>query len=946
MKKLITAICILVGCVANAQYNPSNFTVSNKSYGVAQAVSTDARSWFYDATNFVMRDYQSTSEVNTYLNLAKYRSGHFPIFIHSGGSLSGGGVWVGGTTLVYWYKDSTGNANLVRWYTDSVVVSGFLLASNNLSDLANIPTAKVNLGINLVNNTSDATKNAAAVSLTNHTIDGSLNTLLNIGNSSLTNSTIGLSVDATGTDITITGTPASLGGTLGLHIPTASVSNRGFLSSADWITFRAKVDSTSLSGGDSIFDWHNGSKVFRYISGGITGAANGLSTVAGVANLGQTVGAGGSPGALTSTREIPMAGFNIDLSGSTGNFIIGSNIDSAQRLQVNGNVAIFGQSNVVQQLIKLPGSQTVGVPFYMVKSSTADTVFAMSANSKWNLFIGVGAGANCVQPVTSPFAPGGSNIGIGGAAARGAALALNTTGFSNVAIGGSALASNTSGGANTAVGLDAMIVSTTGGFNSAFGQASLAFNTTGSLNTGLGQDAERQNTTGTQNTAIGALALVGNQTGSLNTAVGAGALGQTNENVLANSVQNTALGYSAGFNTAMGSNNTFVGYNAISSVTIGASNTYIGSNVTPMLSTVSNTVVIADGDGDKRVTSDTSNVSLGRSNMPVLTTGTHNVAMGNRALAAITSGSDNIGIGNNALSVTSTATNNIGIGSAALQLNNTANANLAIGVSTMQANTSGSLNVALGNSTLILANGSNNVAIGFSVAPVLTNATENTILGSQAAPLITTGSTNTIIGKASGGTLTTGSNNTFIGANIIASSPSLSNSIILADGVGTQRLNINSSGSIKTTVQTASGDTTTFKPLLQDASGNLARGSFWLPNVFDGKYTPATSSLVNLGSATSSLLQYMRVGNTVTVSGLITISVTSSAITTSFDIALPVGSASNFSSVSNAGGGGSNVDGNAVRAIANTGTHLITLSLIPTNTGTQSITFSCTYTII
>jgi hypothetical protein len=65
-----------------------------------------------------------------------------------------------------------------------------LAASNNLSDLASVSTAKTNLSLNNVDNTSDATKNAAVATLNNKSISGASNTLSNIGNSSLTNSSI------------------------------------------------------------------------------------------------------------------------------------------------------------------------------------------------------------------------------------------------------------------------------------------------------------------------------------------------------------------------------------------------------------------------------------------------------------------------------------------------------------------------------------------------------------------------------------------------------------------------------------------------------------------------------------------------------------------------------------------------------------------------------------
>lgn len=281
-------LLVIFAISANGQtYNSSVCcTVSNKAFGAAQAVSTDGRSWFYDATNFVQRDYNGTTEVFSYLNLAKYRSGHFPIFVHTGGILQSTGVWVGGSTLVYWFKDSTGNANLVRWYTDSTgnVGGPFYAIANNLSE-GNAGLIKGNLSLDNVNNTSDAQKNAAAVSLTNHTIDANNNTLLNIPNSALTNNSIGLTITANpAANISVTTTPAALGASIVANLPDAGTGSRGPLTAANWNYFNLKVDSIHISG-DSVYDCTGGTCTFR----GLVGGGTGVSSVTSDTTLGPAV---------------------------------------------------------------------------------------------------------------------------------------------------------------------------------------------------------------------------------------------------------------------------------------------------------------------------------------------------------------------------------------------------------------------------------------------------------------------------------------------------------------------------------------------------------------------------------------------------------------------------------------------------------------------------------
>lgn len=348
MKRIICLFCLFVSTYVNAQYNPTNFTVSNKSYGLAQAATTDARSWYYDGANFVMRDYNGTSEVLSYLNLSKYRSGHFPIYVHSGGTLNSG-VWTGGITLVYFFKDGTADGNLVRWYTDSTIVTpkvdtmyrkndsiiGFTI--NNGSEQTILIRGTAAGGINALTLTAPSILFGTPITFTNTggSWAGSLiltnqnaNSVFagpstggpglpswrqivladlpsGIPNANLQNSSINLGFGTSGTDINWGASPISLGGTATLNIPSSSAVARGLLTAGSFTQFTNKVDSTSQSN-DSVYDWHNGTKIFRYMRTG--GGGGGVSTVGFTA-------ANGFTGAFANPTTTPNLTIGTSITG-------------------------------------------------------------------------------------------------------------------------------------------------------------------------------------------------------------------------------------------------------------------------------------------------------------------------------------------------------------------------------------------------------------------------------------------------------------------------------------------------------------------------------------------------------------------------------------------------------------------------------------------------------
>lgn len=170
------------------------------------------------------------------------------------------------------------------------------------------------------------------------------------------------------------------------------------------------------------------------------------------------------------------------------------------------------------------------------------------------------------------------------------------------------------------------------------------------------------------------------------------------------------------------------------------------------------------------------NTSAGLLTLNSNTTGASNMAFGYLALTANTTGSFNSGIGREALASNTTGSLSIANGYAALFSNTTGNNNVATGYGALFSNTTGS----------------NNVAIGY-----------------QALFDVTTPATgqNTAIGYNTGRGITTGNNNTIIGANVTGLAAALSNNIIIADGAGAIRLQVDSSGNttLAGTVATSNG---------------------------------------------------------------------------------------------------------------------------------------------
>jgi Chaperone of endosialidase/Collagen triple helix repeat (20 copies) len=143
--------------------------------------------------------------------------------------------------------------------------------------------------------------------------------------------------------------------------------------------------------------------------------------------------------------------------------------------------------------------------------------------------------------------------------------------------------------------------------NTAIGESALAFNIQGYANTGVGFSALKSNLGSNHNTALGWQALQKVSSSGNNTAVGSGAL-YNNEGS-----SNTAIGKDSGQVITTGDNNTLIGYDSnFFGLTTGRANTFIGANISGYSNSLSNNIIIADGDGNKRINVDaTGKIGIG-----------------------------------------------------------------------------------------------------------------------------------------------------------------------------------------------------------------------------------------------------------------------------------------------------------------------------------------------
>ena len=281
-----------------------------------------------------------------------------------------------------------------------------------------------------------------------YTLPSASGTLALVGGSGVgtVTSVAALTLGTTGTDLSSTVANSTTTPVITLNVPTASATNRGALSSADWSTFNGKESTLTFS-----------SPLVR--------TTNTISIPAATTSVN---------GYLTSTdwttfnnklSTATAASTYVPYTGATGAVNLG-----AYNLTVNGIVVGTASGSGSNNVVVGSGinSNTTGT------SNTSLGNSALGSNTTGNFNTGIGQGS----------------------------MQSNTTGLLNTSIGQGSLLTNISGGYNTAIGATALNLAT-GSFNTAVGQAAGSIISSGTNNLVLGYQSGISITTGSNNTIVG-----------------------------------------------------------------------------------------------------------------------------------------------------------------------------------------------------------------------------------------------------------------------------------------------------------------------------------------------------------------------------------------------------------------------------------------------------------
>jgi hypothetical protein len=182
--------------------------------------------------------------------------------------------------------------------------------------------------------------------------------------------TIGLTTGTTGTNINVSGSPASLGGTLTLNIPTASAINRGALSATDWTLFNNKQDPLSVSNGLTL------SGTSLTLGGTLTGDT--------VIDNGGTFNMGiGAPGSFSGNNLFSTGGTNT-ISGSN---VIVNGFNNSNTGGTDQRMYLTGENNQTANINAVFGGRGVVIQSFDSTFSDIDESYLYAQSGSFNKIV-------------------------------------------------------------------------------------------------------------------------------------------------------------------------------------------------------------------------------------------------------------------------------------------------------------------------------------------------------------------------------------------------------------------------------------------------------------------------------------------------------------------------------------------------------------------------------
>jgi hypothetical protein len=436
----------------------------------------------------------------------------------------------------------------------------------------------------------------------------------------LTATTQTFATDTNGTDFAITSTTS----THTFNLPIASATNTGKLSSTDWSTFNAKQSAITLTTTGS-----SGAST-------LVGATLNIPTYT-LAGLGGVSGSGTTNYVSKWTGSTALGNSQIQDDGTN----VGINTTpSTYRLNVNGtiysnNALWLNSGNASSLKISASGGDatngSTGFAFRIENNANTGnlTIIPTEANARaaiyatnpiwfrknvlmFNQTFEVSDASVVTKFIISPT---NGNTVIGGSTLAGFMLDVQGTFRSTLDANINGLTVGKGAGSvatNIVFGSENFNASATGGFNIAIGVQSLSPLTSGEKNVSAGYQSGLAISTGSRNTLLGYFASR-NKNGSDNTFIGhfSGSTGSAGSNITAvgnfsayqtTGNYNNLFGNNSGYDLTTGQYNTMVGSGTVGNgITTGSFNTIIGSQVTGLSSSLSNTIILADGQGNQRL---------------------------------------------------------------------------------------------------------------------------------------------------------------------------------------------------------------------------------------------------------------------------------------------------------------------------------------------------------